>query len=198
MGDAIAECLVAEPELALLAVTAALHSSKWGSPIRLHRDGSPARRSHSDAAFAEEMVRLGALPYDAVLGELARAVAGALETRSSVVEIDPKLQLGISALVGRISPEAFRTALGRSFQVRAFFDRAPGAVAKAAAEEAGAGAIKGKKAELAERATEIAQKTGWLPPSLRTVHYHAPAAPGGAAPSTPLLKRVGPHFMTSC
>lgn len=182
LGDAIAECLVAEPELALLAVTAALHSSKWGSPVRLYRDGSPARRSHSEAAFASELARLGALPYEAVLGELARAVAGALETRASQVESDSKLQVGIGALVGRIAPEAFRAALGRSFQTRAFFDRAPGAVAKAAAEEAGAGAIKGKKSELAEHATEIAQKTGWLPPSLRTVHYLAPVpVVGGGA-----------------
>lgn len=181
LGDAIAECLVAEPELALLAVTAALHSSRWGSPVRMQRDGSPARRSHSDAAFADELGRLGALPYEAVLGELARAVAGALETRSSIVDVDSKLQGGIVALVGRISPEAFRSALARSFQVRSFFDRAPGAVAKAAAEEAGAGAIKGKKSELAERATEIAQKTGWLPPSLRTVHYLPPVPPAGDA-----------------
>ena len=181
LGDAIGECLVAEPELALLAVTAALHSSKWGSPVRLYRDGSPARRSHSDAAFAAELTRLGALPYDAVLAELARAVAGALETRHSQTEFDSKLPVGIAALVGRIAPNAFQAALARSFQARAFFDRAPGAVARAAAEEAGAGAIKGKKAELAERATEIALKTGWLPPSLRTVHYQAPAAPGGAA-----------------
>jgi ParB/RepB/Spo0J family partition protein len=181
LGDAITECLVAEPELALLAVTAALHSSRWGSPVRMQRDGSPARRSHSDAAFADELGRLGALPYEAVLGELARAVAGALETRSSIVDVDSKLQGGIVALVGRISPEAFRSALARSFQVRSFFDRAPGAVAKAAAEEAGAGAIKGKKSELAERATEIAQKTGWLPPSLRTVHYLPPVPPAGDA-----------------
>lgn len=181
LGDAIAECLVAEPELALLAVTAALHSSKWGSPVRLYRDGSPARRSHSDAAFADELGRLGALPYEAVLGELARAVVGALETRSSQTDVDNKLQGGIAALVGRISPEAFRAALSRSFQVRSFFDRAPGAVAKAAAEEAGAGAIKGKKSELAERATEIAQKTGWLPPSLRTVHYLPTVPPAGGA-----------------
>lgn len=181
LGDAIAECLVAEPELALLAVTAALQSSKWGSPVRLSRDGSPARRSHSDAAFADELARLGALPYDAVLAELARAVAGALETRHSQTEFDGKLPVGIAALVGRIAPDAFRAALARSFQARAFFHRAPGAVARAAAEEAGAGAIKGRKAELAERATEIALKTGWLPPSLRTVHYQAPAAPGGAA-----------------
>lgn len=181
LGDAIGECLVAEPELALLAVTAALNSSKWGSPVRLYRDGSPARRSHSDAAFAAELSRLGALPYDAVLAELASAVAGALETRHSQTEFDSNLPVGIAALVGRIAPDAFRAAMSRSFQARAFFDRAPGAVARAAAEEAGAGAIKGKKSELAERATEIALKTGWLPPSLRTVHYQAPAAPGGAA-----------------
>lgn len=181
LGDAIGECLVAEPKLALLAVTAALNASKWGSPVRLYRDGSPARRKHCDAAFADELARLGALPYEAVLTELARAVAGALETRHSQTEFDSKLPAGIGALVGRIAPDAFRAALARSFQARAFFDRAPGAVARAAAEEAGAGAIKGKKAELAERATEIALKTGWLPPSLRTVHYEAPAAPGGAA-----------------
>ncbi|PZU87324.1 MAG: hypothetical protein DI527_18785 [Chelatococcus sp.] len=180
LGDAIAECLIADPALSLRVAVAALTSPRWGSPVRLVLDGSPRRKPERGDTFATRMKALAAYSQAELAGELARALTFALETRASQAEIDRKLGDGIAELVGAIAPDAFRPALARAFDARGFFDRAPGAVAKHAAEECGAGAIKGKKSELAERATALAQRTGWLPPSLRTVHYAAPGAEASA------------------
>lgn len=182
LGDVIAECLVADPDLALRAAIAGLTASRWGSPVRLHPDGSPRRKLlYHDFSFDQRFVELASLDREQLLVEFAKVIAGALETRRSQAEIDPKLAGGRDALIAAIAPEAFRAAVKKAFDPTSFFNHAPGAVAKAAAEEAGAGTIKGKKSEMAERAAEIAAATGWLPGPLRTVHYEAPAAPDGAA-----------------
>ncbi|MBN9459035.1 MAG: ParB N-terminal domain-containing protein [Bosea sp.] len=182
LGDVIAECLVADPVLALRAAIAGLTASRWGSPVRLQQDGSPRRKLlYHDFSFTDRFAELAALDREQLLVEFAKAVAGALETRRSQVDMDPKLASGRDVLVAAIAPDAFRAAVTKAFDPGRFFAQAPGAVAKAAAEEAGAGTIKGKKAELAERATELATATGWLPGPLRTVHYQPQTMPGETA-----------------
>ncbi|MEN5084286.1 ParB/RepB/Spo0J family partition protein [Bosea sp. TWI1241] len=180
LGQAVAQCLVQDPELALAATVAALTSSRWGNPFKVTLDGSAARKPPvRNAAFQARLAECLALDRHALLTELARAIGGALNITALTCSIDRKLPAGRDALIGAFDGPAFRGAVAEAFLPAEFFARAPGKVAKAAAHEAKGWAIAGKKDELAKTATAIAEETGWLPGPLRTVHYEALA--GGTA-----------------
>lgn len=180
LGQAVAQCLVQDVDLALAATVAALTSGHWGNPFKIRLEGSPARKpGHTEALFREKLATCVQMDRHALLTELGRAIGGALNITSTVCAIDDKLPAGRDELIGAMDADAFQQAVLDAFRPEEFFAQAPGKVAKAAALEAKAETITGKKAELAEAAATIARQTGWLPAPLRTVHYQAPA--GGAA-----------------
>jgi ParB family chromosome partitioning protein len=180
LGQAVAQCLVGDVDLALAATVAGLTSGHWGNPFKIRLDGSPARKpAHTDAAFRERLAACVQMDRHALLTELGRAIGGALNITSTSCGIDTKLATGRDELIGAMDADAFQQAVLDVFNPEEFFAQAPGKIAKAAALEAKAETIHGKKDELAAAAATIARETGWLPGPLRTVHYDAPA--GGAA-----------------
>jgi ParB family chromosome partitioning protein len=180
LGQAVAQCLVGDVDLALAATVAALTSGYWGNPFKIRLDGSPARKpAHTDAAFRERLAACVQMDRHTLLTELGRAIGGALNITSTSCGIDTKLAAGRDELIGAMDADAFQQTVLDVFNPEEFFAQAPGKIAKAAALEAKAETINGKKDELAAAAATIARETGWLPAPLRTVHYDAPA--GGAA-----------------
>lgn len=179
-GQAVAQCLVQDVDLALATTVAALTASYWGNPFKLRLEGSPARKpDHIDTAFTERLAACVQMDRHALLTELARAIGGALNITSTACSFDQKLAGARDELIGAMDTDAFQQAMLDAFNPEEFFTQAPGKIAKAAAIEARGEAIAGKKDELATAAATIARETGWLPAPLRTVHYDAPA--GGSA-----------------
>lgn len=180
LGQAVAQCLVQDVDLALAATVAALTSGHWGNPFKIRLDGSPARKpAHTETLFREKLAACVQMDRHSLLTELGRAIGGALNITSTVCDIDRKLSAGRDELIGAMDADAFQQAVLDAFRPEEFFAQAPGKIAKAAALEAKAETITGKKDELAAAAATIARETGWLPAPLRTVHYEGPA--GGSA-----------------
>lgn len=176
LGQAVAQCLVQDVDLALAATVAALTSGHWGNPFKIRLDGSAARKpAHTDAEFRERLAACMAMDRHALLTELGRALGGALNITSTVCEIDRKLPAGRDGLIGAMDADTFQQAVLDAFNPEDFFAQAPGKIAKAAALEARGEVITGKKDELATAAATIARETGWLPAPLRSAHYQAPA-----------------------
>lgn len=178
LGQAVAQCLVGDVDLALAATVAGLTSGHWGNPFKIRLDGSPARKpAHTEAAFRDRLAACLQMDRHALLTELGRAIGGALNISATSCGIDSKLVAGRDALIGAMDTDAFQQAVLDAFRPEEFFAQAPGKIAKAAALEAKDELLSGKKDELAAAAATIARETGWLPAPLRTVHYEA----GGAA-----------------
>lgn len=176
LGQAVAQCLVQDVDLALAAAVAALTSGHWGNPFKIRFEGSAARKpAHTEALFREKLAACVQMDRHELLTELGRAIGGALNITSTVCDIDRKLPAGRDELIGAMDADAFQQAMLDAFNPDEFFAQAPGKIAKAAALEARGETIAGKKDELAAAAATIARETGWLPAPLRTVHYEAPA-----------------------
>lgn len=177
-----------DARLGLVLAVAALRSG-YGKPVRLDPNGwQGVRPELGPRSFADELAVANAMG----LGELAAALSTAVgwsfdftlaSQDHQAIAIKPE---GIQAVLSVLNGDALRDAIWETWDARAYFQRIPAAMVKAALVEMGDAPPKAmKKGPLAELAVGRSRQTGWLPLELRSSHYDGPGSEAVALPEMP-------------
>lgn len=184
LNDALAECLKADPDLALAAVVAGFGASTSyapGKPISVTERGLRTKqggvgRTFDFASALHSLIESG---RQNALNALAVVAARAVDTQCQLAERPPLKDKGIAALVNATKASAFRKAIAEKFDAKDYFASSNKATCLKAVEEAlGKDHVKKiaswSKPDVAKYALTNVGKTKWLPPQLRSAHYDGP------------------------
>lgn len=183
LSDAIAECLRADPDLALAAVVAGFGANQgWGGskPISVQERGLRTKQgvTGKPSDFASTLKGMIDGGRQNALNALAVIAARAVDTQMLNGQL-PLKEKGVAALANATKAAAFRKALADRFDAKDYFASINKATALKAVEETvgkdEARKLNAKpKADITKYCLANVPSTGWLPPELRTGHYNGP------------------------
>jgi ParB family chromosome partitioning protein len=195
LTEATATALAKDQKVALPAMIAGFTS--LNTPVKVSESGLIAqgskRRKSRFGAFApafQALLKGGIVKQCEALAAIA---ADALDFHMISSDKKPLADPNIAALTGAMDGKSLNAALRELFNAKDYFGGISSSMRVAAIREAlGDGpadtAAKLKKDGQTAFAVANVQKTGWLPPELRTVHYDGPSAKAAKKPAAKKAK----------